>query len=222
MDEFGAALSKLMADIYLSRPMKAYPQLQSNSLQTQFLVAYRNCEKNALFLINSSLAVRVESGARVIGYGLMQNMAEELSRYGLDIKQANTAAMFLVYETKRRYNFVGGVTNIYTLLSNGFTDFATTWDQPARESLLNDLRMFYYKLVVTVATPNIPPKQYEAAIKSIVRNARNVRRSFMEIERQLFRWQARVMGFKLTKPKDLPPEIRESAKAARAEWKKRQ
>lgn len=204
------SLSGLMAEIYSSDAMTAYPKSYPTSHQTQFLVAVRSLDSvNALFLVNSSLVSRVEDGARVIGYGLMQNMADELSSLNLTVKQASTAAMFLIYETKRRHSFVGGVTHFYTLTSTGLTDVPTTWDQPSREALLNDLRILYYRLVLIVATPDVAKNQYAFVISNLVRRARKIRNEFKKIEKQCFEWMMRMVGGKKLKLKDLPENVRE-------------
>jgi len=103
---FRQSLVELMPQLYASDAVTSYPHSDSTDLYTQLLVAARPNynEKAALFLINSSLVTEVESGAHIIGCGTMQETARELWELNPDIRDTTIAALYLIYEAKRRYS----------------------------------------------------------------------------------------------------------------------
>jgi hypothetical protein len=191
-DECERALGSLMALIYQSKQMKAYPKSQPDELQASFLVALRpkaEGGESCLFLINSSLVTRVREGVRVIGYGLMQQMADEMGRSHLSVRQARGAALYLIYETKRRTSDVGGLTHIYALLNSGEVLPERTWDQAARETLFDSLRELHHHMVIAVSNPELQPWDYREAMRTVVLNARSIRGEFRRIERRYQQWE---------------------------------
>ena len=109
----------------------------------------------------------------------------------------------LIYETKRRDGYVGGVTHIYKLYFDGRSDFERTWDQSARESLFESLRQWNYRMVVTVGSTSIQPWDYKEIVDSFTRNMRSIRGEFRRIEQRYQRWIAEQAATLVIKPKKL-------------------
>jgi hypothetical protein len=192
VDECERALGSLMGLIYQSKQMKAYPKAQPDELQASFLVALRpktGDGESCLFLVNSSLVTRIREGVRVIGYGLMQQMADEMGKAHLSVRQARSAALYLIYETKRRTSDVGGLTHIYALLSSGEVLPERTWDQPQRETLFDSLRELHHHMVIAVSNPELQPWDYKEAMKTVIVNAKHIRGEFRRIEHRYQQWE---------------------------------
>jgi 20S proteasome alpha/beta subunit len=197
INECEAALVSLMTLIYQSKAMKAFPRDSASELGTSFLVAVRPKKGDGevgMFVANSSLVTRLRDGVRVIGYGTMQNMADEIARLRLSIQQAKSAALYLIYETKRRTNWVGGLTHIFTLENTGKVQPDRTWDQARREVLFDELRGLHHHLVVAVSNPYLKPWEYHDAMREIQIAARSVRGEFRRIETKYQQWVAEQDG----------------------------
>lgn len=205
------ALERLMAKLYAGKSIKAYPKDRAEDLYTSSLLALRvkSGERPVLFSINSSLITSVPEYA-VIGYGPMKEMVRELWSLDLTVEQASKAAIYAIHDTKRRYGAVGGVTNILKLFNDGRSDWERTWDQAARESLLNDLRLMHHRLVVTVTTPNISDAEYKKVSGALSKNAAKIRGAFQKIEDEYKKWLILAMGGSVVKLEDLPQFVQDA------------
>jgi hypothetical protein len=189
---FRRSLVELMPALYASDAITSYPHSYSTDLDTEFLVAARPNyrERAALFLINSSLVTEVESGARIIGCGTMQETAQELSALNLGLHDSALAALYLIYEAKRRYSIVGGATHIFSIphpapLSTEFRPRPErVWDQGQKESLFAELRGWHHRVIMTVGSPTISKKSYSAVMKDYRKALDRVRNEFDTIEKR--------------------------------------
>jgi 20S proteasome alpha/beta subunit len=205
------ALEQLMAKLYAGKPIKAYPRNSAEDLYTSSLLALRvkSGERPVLFSINSSLVTSVPECA-VIGYGPMKEMVREMWSLDLTVEQASKAAIYVIHDTKRRYGAVGGVTNILKLFNDGRADWERTWDQPARESLLNDLRLLHHRMVVTIATPSISDTEYGQVSAALIKRAADIRGAFQKIEDEYKKWLIQAMGGSIVKLNELPEFIQDA------------
>lgn len=206
-------LETLMAKLYAGKPIKAYPRNSAEDLYTSslLLIRVKSGERPVLFLINSSLVTSVPEYA-VIGYGPMKEMVREMWSLDLTVEQASKAAIYVIHDTKRRYGAVGGVTNILKLFNDGRADWERTWDQPARESLLNDLRLLHHRMVVTVTTPSISDAEYGQTSAALTKRASDIREAFQKIEDDYKQWLIQAMGGSVIKLEDLPQFVQEAIK----------
>jgi hypothetical protein len=213
MNDCFLELEKLMGQLYSGKPLKAYPRDSAADIYTSSLLAIRlkSSAQPVLFSINSSLVTSVPEFA-VIGYGPMKEMAREMWSLDLTVEQASKAALYLIYDTKRRSGAVGGVTNILKLFNDGRADWERTWDQPARESLLNDLRLLHHRMVVTVTTPGIPDAEYGRVSTALSRRAVDIREAFQKIEQEYKAWLIQAMGGSIVKLEDLPQFVQDAMK----------
>jgi hypothetical protein len=172
LDVFRRALIELMPRLYASEAFSSFPHSDVADLYTEFLVAVRPNyrEKAALFKTTSSLVEEVNSGIRIIGCGTMQEMVIELGLMSLDRWDSQVAALYLIYEAKRRYSVVGGMTQIYSLphpAPDARPPVADpVLDQGYREALFAPLRYLHHRLVVTLGSPTISRASSELEIKS--------------------------------------------------------
>jgi hypothetical protein len=216
-DEYEAALSSAMKLIYESRNMKAYPRSEKDELQTSFLVTVcskANGVKPILFVIDSSLVSRVQEGVKVVGWWSMQEMADELGRLHLSIHQARIAALYLIYETKKRTEYVGGKVHIYAISDQGDVLPERTWDQPNREELFNSLQSMHYYLVTAVADPNLSNDDYRNSMQFFTQTMKEIRSEFVRIEKKYKKWNERMnrqtleqLFGKAAKPKQQNPSL---------------
>jgi len=190
-DEYEAALSSLMPLIYKSEQMKAYPKSQKDELQTSFLVTVRPKKqdgKAALFVIDSSLVSRVQDGVKVVGWWSMQEMADQLGKLHLSVKQAKIAALYLIHETKKRTDYVGGKVHIYGIFNDGMVTPERTWDQPSREELFNSLQEMHYFLVTRIADPNLQKAEFREALTFFRKTVGKIHSEFKSIEQRYHQW----------------------------------
>ncbi len=214
IESFTLALEKLMAEIYASKAIKAYPHSSATDLYCSILIAIQfNLERPALFVVNSSLVTQVKNEAKIIGYGPMQEMATEMHRLYLTAEEASTAALYLIYDAKRRYGAAGGVVHILKLSGGSRQDFERTWDQPAKESLFNDLRLLHYRMVVTVATRGIAPAEYSRIMGLLVKRARGIKSAFEKIEKAYQEWLLRIWGGRQKNFNSLPQVVQDAIRA---------
>jgi 20S proteasome alpha/beta subunit len=212
VENFEEDLGQLMAKIYASEEVQAYPKSSASDLYTSLLLAARfGDQRPALFIVNSSLVTQIFE-PRIIGYGPMQEMANEICSLDLTVQEAGTAALYLIYDTKRRYSYAGGVVHIFKLFDNKRYEFERTWDQAAKEALFNDLRLMHYRMVITVATPNVPLPEHSRVIKTLTAQARKIRAAFEKIEDNYQEWVVRMMGGSVVKFKRLPRQVRDAIK----------
>ena len=184
------ALGSLMSLIYQSKSMRAFPKSGPQDIYTSFLVVIRHKEdgKPVLLLTNSSLVSRIESGAKIIGQGIMQGMADEIARLHLSVDEAKIASLYLVWETKRRTSDVGGQAHIYGVTADGQIQIERTWDQPARETLFESLQSMQYFLTTKVANPHLPPTEFNQSLASFRKTILKIRREFQKIEKKYQLW----------------------------------
>jgi hypothetical protein len=201
-DDLQRKVQELLTGIYGSPAIAVFPVSNAEELRTHFLIAARL--KNhfpALFLTASSLVTRIDSGARLIGSGTMRQMADELATIPMDIRKASGAAIYLIYETKRRNNFVGGFTHIYRLYNDGRAEDERTWDQATRETLLDSLRNAYHWMIVSCSDPTVPPKDFRAHMKRIAHTASDIHAEFIRKEKDFENWKENLIIRQLrTKP----------------------
>lgn len=193
LSAFRQALIELMPRLYASEAFSSHPHSDVMDLYTQLLVAARPNyrEKAALFLINSSLVDEVYSGVRIIGCGTMQETAHELDVMNLDMRESATAALYLIYEAKRHYSHVGGVTHIYSLPHPPTEpgpgrppEAERVLDQGLKESLFTQLRGWHHRIVVTVGSPTITKDSYASVMKSFPKDLRRIRNEFEALEKR--------------------------------------
>jgi 20S proteasome alpha/beta subunit len=217
LELFTAGLEKLMAEIYASDSISSFPHSSATDLYCDILIAIQLAqEQPALFVVHSSLVTQITGQPFVIGYGPMQEMANEMYSLDLNIEEASTAALYLIHDAKRRYGAVGGVVHIFKLFGNRRVDFERTWDQPARESLLNDLRLLHYRMVVTVATPNVTSAEYSRIMRLLANRARNIRAAFQKLEHSYQEWVMRMIGLRRVNFRKLPRAIQDAVNAKRS------
>ena len=186
---FRQVLTELMPRLYASEAITSFPHSDVADLYTEFLVAVRpNYRENAaLFKTNSSLVEEVHSGIRIIGCGTMQEMVIELGMMNLDRWDSEVAALYLIYEAKRRYSIVGGLTQIYSLphpAPDARPPIADpVLDQGYREALFAQLRYLHHRLVVTLGSSTISRESSELEIKSLDKHIRTIRNEFIELEK---------------------------------------
>jgi len=193
LDVFRHALVELMPRLYASEAFTSYPHSDVTDLYTQLLVAARPNyrEKAGLFLINSSLVDEVHSGVRIIGCGTMQEAAHELDVMNLDMSDSATAALYLIYEAKRHYSSVGGVTHVYSLPHppsvpgpGQSPQVERVLDQGIKESLFAQLRGWHHRITLTVASPTISKESYALVMKSLPKDLRRIRKEFEALEKR--------------------------------------
>jgi hypothetical protein len=215
VDILGPRLEALLPELYTSPAIEAYPKNGASDISTELLVGVRcGQEHPALFHIDSSVVTRITGEPRVIGYGPLQEMATELWSLDLDVNEACTAALFLAHEAKRRYGGAGGVTHILKLCNNGAVDFERTWDQGAREALLNDIRTMYQRLVITIATASLKPEVYTETMKKVDDRAVAIHGAFQKLESEYKEWFIKMIGGSVIKFEELPQHIQDHLKWA--------
>ena len=189
---FRQALIDLMPRLYASEAFVSYPRSDATNVYTQLLVAVRPNyrEKAALFLINSSLVDEVHNGIRIIGCGTMEETARELEM-DLDMGESTTAALYLIYEAKRHYSYVGGVTHVYSLPhppsvpGPGRTPLALrVVDQGQKEHLFGGLRNWHYRILVSVGSPATSKESFDALVGDYADDLHRIRQEFEELEKQ--------------------------------------
>ena len=190
---FRQSLFELMPKLYASDAIAAYPHSEPSDLYTQLLVAARpNYRENAtLFLINSSLIEEVTRGVRIIGCGTMQETAQELDLLSLNMYDSATAALYLIYEAKRHYSYVGGVTHIYSLPNPPTTPgpgatprSERVWDQGQKESLFSELRMLHHGIVVAAGSTVISEESYKEGVENFLDGLGLIRQEFEALEKE--------------------------------------
>ena len=192
-DDLQKRLQELLTAIYGGTALAAFPASKPEELRTYFLVAARlGNGPPALFLATSSLVTRIESGARLIGSGIMRQTADELARIPMDVSKGSGAALYLVHETKRRNNFVGGLTHIFRLYNDGRAEDDRTWDQATRETLLDNLREAYHWMIVACSDPGVSTKEFTGQMKRISQTASKIHRAFVKAERDFENWKANM------------------------------
>jgi hypothetical protein len=217
LELFTLSLENLMAEIYASDAVNSFPHSSATDLYCDILLAIQFVqERPALFVIHSSLVTQIIDQPIVIGYGPMQEMANEMYSLNLSVAQASTAALYLIHDAKRRYGAAGGVVHIFKLFGNRSYDFERTWDQPARESLFNDLRLWYYRFVITVATPNVVDAEYLRVMKLLESRAQRLRAAFQKLEAAFQEWFLQQMGASRVNFKDLPQHVQDMLNAKRS------
>jgi hypothetical protein len=193
LNAFRQSLCELMPRLYASDAIASYPHSESSDLYTQLLVAARpNYRENAaLFLINSSLVDEVHGGVRIIGCGPMQETARELDVMNLNMYDSATAALYLIYEAKRHYSDVGGVTHVYSLPHPPSTpgpghppEAERVLDQGLKESLFAQLRGWHHRIIVTVASRTTSKESHELVMKSLRKDLRRIRKEFDVLEKR--------------------------------------
>ncbi len=208
-------LENLMAQLYEGDPIKAYPINSAEELYTSSLLAIRlnPSVQPVLFSINCSLVTSVPEFS-VIGYGPMKEMAREMWSLDLTVEQASKAALSVIHDTKRRSGGAGGVTNILKMFNDSRpAEWERTWDQSAREALLNDLRLLYHRMVITVTTPGISDTEYERVSAALTKRAADIRKAFQKIEYEYKQWLAQAIGIgggSVIKFEDLPQFIKDA------------
>jgi hypothetical protein len=219
-DEYEAALSSTMPMIYKSEQMRAYPKSEKDELQTSFLVTLRpklGHTEPVLFVIDSSLVTRIHEGVKVIGWWSMQEMADEFGKLHLSVQQAKLAALYLIYETKKRTDYVGGKVHIYGISKDGWVISDRTWDQPNREELFNSLQSMHYFLVTNVADPKLSPAEFGMSLQFFTKTIKEIRSEFIRIEKKYQKWLEKLdrqtkdaLFGKLAKSKPLISQTSES------------
>jgi hypothetical protein len=192
---FRQALVELMPRLYASDAFASYPHSDVTDLYTQLLVAARPNyrEKAALFLINSSVVDEVDDGVQIIGCGTMQETAFELDVMNLNMYDSATAALYLIYEAKRHYSSVGGVTHIYSIphphslaseAPGHPPEAERILDQGSKELLFAQLRGWHHRILVTVASPTLPEESYASWMKSFSKDMRRIRNEFRALQKR--------------------------------------
>lgn len=197
LEKHESEIEQLMSEIYESKAIKAYPVSSQEDLLTSFLLLVRPHlrKQSALFAIHSSLVTRIEEGAAVIGYALMQDMADEMCRVNdLAVQEAAIAAMYLIYEAKRRTGDVGGVSHVYRLADKFAPRADRIWDQPRRESLFDSLRQVHYGNVIMAANTSLKAKEFTTALKRLSSVSREIWKEFQTIENEFQQWQLSQLG----------------------------
>ena len=193
LSAFRQSLSELMPRLYASDAIASYPHSDPSDLYTQLLVAVRPNyrEKAALFLINSSLVDEVPEGVRIIGMGTMQETANEVNLLKLNMYESATAALYLIYEAKRHYSYVGGVTHVYsiphppTIPGAGHPPQSERiLDQGQKESLFKELRNWHQRMVVAIGSPVVSEESYKQLVEEYIDALNLIRRDFAELENQ--------------------------------------
>jgi len=223
MEVFGKALSELMPCLYASPAFTAYPHSDITDLYTQFLIAVRlnNRQPATLFETNSSLVNEVlHNSLRIIGCGTMKETANELIMPDLSrdsMYDAKVAALYLIYEAKRHYSSVGGLTHIYHLPHPGAGARPEAWnpvDQGLRENLFQQLRDWHHRIVMTVGSVAIAPESYEIVLDQFQRDMRRIRKEFIVMQE---RERERQHDETLTRAREFWRQLEEAAKKAKQE-----
>jgi hypothetical protein len=187
---FRTALTDLMPKLYAGEAFSSYPRSDASDLYTEFLVAVRpNYRENvALFQITSSLVEEVHTGVRIIGCGAMQETGFELATMNLNMYDSATAALFLVYEAKRHYSYVGGLTHIYSIPNNpgpvhGHPPEAERRiDQGLKEYLFTQLRGWHHQIVVAAGSPYVSDEAYSSILNSFHEDVGRILNEFRVLE----------------------------------------
>ncbi len=154
---FEMRLQALMARLYDSPEMKSFPIEKTEDLYTQFLIAVKHKDEKevSVFSVNSTLVVRFKGLGAIIGCGPMRQMGEELGMMSSSkLERAKAAALWVVYEAKRRYSDVGGITQIVTIANDGTLTREPAESHAEQEVILNDIRTFNALVALTILDPN--------------------------------------------------------------------
>ncbi|MCU1296184.1 MAG: hypothetical protein JWO91_462 [Acidobacteriaceae bacterium] len=187
---FSKSLTELMPRLYAGDPFTSYPHSDVADLYTEFLVAARPNyrEKVALFQINSSLVEEVSRGIRVIGCGTMQETAFELDVMNLNMYDSAPAALYLIYEAKRHYSYVGGVTHIHSIPNPGPSghppETERRLDQGLKESLFAQLRAWHHQMIVTAGSRYVSTESFALVMDSFQKDIRRIRDEFEALEKR--------------------------------------
>jgi hypothetical protein len=152
---FEVRLQTMMAKLYQTPEIKAFPIEKPEDLYTQFLIIAKHAPEQecSMFIINTTLVTRVSTFASVIGCGPMTEMGQELGLVSAPgIEKACNAALYVVHEAKRRYSDVGGTTTIVSIDNRGELNFPAS-HQAESEELINQLRHLNNILVVSLLDP---------------------------------------------------------------------
>jgi hypothetical protein len=186
-DEFEVQLKELMANLYKSDAVEAYPKDRASDIYTQFLVAVRPIlgQEANLFIVNSTLVTRATQLGTVIGCGPLREFGEELGTVAAyHMQRAKVAALSIVHEAKRRYSDVGGTISMITLLNSGGWETENKSQQAEIETLLDSIRIVTSRVTLSALDSSITAGRFNSILSETGIQLRDVRRKACEIEKR--------------------------------------
>lgn len=185
LDQFEIHLRQLMAVLYSSDSISAYPKDDASGLHTKFLVAVRHMKgiEAKLFIVSSSLVTPATQIGTVIGCGTLREFVEEIGNVtGYTLAKAKIAAIAAVHEAKRRHSFVSGKISVCTVLNAGSYDNESESKTVAIETILDDVRQITNRITLSTLDSSISPNKFNSMLKETHAHLRDIRRAINQVE----------------------------------------
>jgi hypothetical protein len=143
-------------------------------------------ERPALFECQSNLVIPIQrtKQSSILGAGeVLKQAGIQFAGWGLDVKLAEWASLYLIHQAKRRFGGVGGKTHLFTMKTDGTFFYDRGFNSKEKEALLENFDRTCQLFMLSLS-PSLTDSQSKDLIDSAKQWLSDARKHIKKVERE--------------------------------------